>query len=68
MLEALEELGIAANVRRIGIPDAFVPHATQAEQRRELGLDEEGLAGRFRAHLARRGRVVPIAAPTRAAS
>ena len=44
VVEALEEIGVRADVRRLGIPDRFVPHATQAEQRRELGLDEDGLA------------------------
>lgn len=62
VLEALEELGIAADVKRIGIPDRFVPHATQAEQRRDLGLDEEGLAASFRAHVAGKGNVVPLVA------
>ncbi len=52
VLEALEVLGVRADVKRIGLPDRFVPHATQAEQRRDLGLDEEGLAATFRAHLA----------------
>jgi 1-deoxy-D-xylulose-5-phosphate synthase len=67
VLEALHDMEIAANVRRIGIPDAFVAHATQQEQRRELGLDEEGLAVSFRAHAGGGGRVVPMA-PARAAS
>ncbi len=46
--EALDGLGIAVRVRRLGIPDRYVPHATQAEQRAELGLDEEGLLRSFR--------------------
>lgn len=62
VLEALEELGIAADVKRIGIPDRFVPHATQAEQRRDLGLDEEGLTASFRTHVAGKGNVVPLVA------
>jgi len=28
----------------LGIPDRFVPHGTQAELRRDLGLDAEGIA------------------------
>jgi 1-deoxy-D-xylulose-5-phosphate synthase len=51
VLEALEGLDVRADVRRLGIPDRFIPHATQAEQRQELGLDEEGLAASFRAHV-----------------
>ncbi len=61
VVETLEELGVQARVRRIGIPDRFVAHATQAEQRRELGLDEDGLLASFRDHFAGRGaEVVPI--------
>ncbi len=41
-------MGIGADVQQVGIPDRFVPHATQAEQRQELGLDEDGLLGSFR--------------------
>ncbi len=63
--EALDVLGIVAPVHRIGIPDRFVPHATQAEQRAEIGIDEEGLLGTFRTKTAGGG-VVPIRA--RAAS
>ncbi len=63
--EALDVLGIVAPVHRIGIPDRFVLHATQAEQRAEIGIDEEGLLGTFRTKTAGGG-VVPIRA--RAAS
>ena len=63
--EALDVLGIVAPVHRIGIPDRFVLHATQAEQRAEIGIDEEGLLGTFRTKTAGGG-VVPIR--TRAAS
>ncbi len=59
--EALDVLGIAAPVHRLGIPDRFVPHATQAEQRAELGIDEDGLLAAFRARTAGAG-VVPIRA------
>jgi 1-deoxy-D-xylulose-5-phosphate synthase len=57
--EALDALGIVAPVHRLGIPDHFVLHATQAEQRAELGIDEEGLLRTFRARTAAQG-VVPI--------
>ena len=30
-----------------GIPDAFTVHARQADQRRDCGLDKEGIAGRI---------------------
>ena len=59
--ESLDVRGIAAPVHRLGIPDRFVPHATQAEQRAELGIDEDGLLAAFRARTAGAG-VVPIRA------
>jgi 1-deoxy-D-xylulose-5-phosphate synthase len=61
VVEALEEIGVIADVRRLGIPDHFVPHATQAEQRMELGLDEDGLFASFREHAGVKGEVVPLA-------
>ena len=59
--EALDALGIVAPVHRLGIPDRYVLHATQAEQRAELGIDEEGLLRTFRARTTGAG-VVPIRA------
>ncbi|NVN98916.1 MAG: 1-deoxy-D-xylulose-5-phosphate synthase [Geobacteraceae bacterium] len=35
-------------VKRIGIPDRFIEHGTQAELRQMLGLDAEGIARRIR--------------------
>ena len=64
--EALEELGLLADVKRLGIPDSFVPHATQAEQRKSLGLDEDGLVAAFRDHVLPKGDVVPLPASLRA--
>jgi len=44
VLELLAEKGITGiQVKRLGIPDEFVKHATQAEQRRKYGIDEEGI-------------------------
>ncbi|HEX7578470.1 MAG TPA: 1-deoxy-D-xylulose-5-phosphate synthase, partial [Thermoanaerobaculia bacterium] len=61
VMEALEEMGISARMKRIGIPDRFVPHATQQEQRKELGLDEESLAAAFQEWFApAKGIVVPL--------
>ena len=61
VMEELASLGISARVRRLGIPDRFVPHATQQEQRRELGIDEEGLAAAYQEWFApARGTVVPL--------
>lgn len=60
VLEALEALGIEARVKRVGIPDRFIAHATQAEQRRDLGLDENGLHETFANHVLGEGKVVPL--------
>jgi 1-deoxy-D-xylulose-5-phosphate synthase len=44
VLELLAEKGIAGvRVKRLGIPDEFVKHATPAQQRRKYGIDEEGI-------------------------
>jgi 1-deoxy-D-xylulose-5-phosphate synthase len=44
VLELFEQLGIYdVQVRRLGIPDEFVAHATQAEQRSLYGIDEAGI-------------------------
>jgi 1-deoxy-D-xylulose-5-phosphate synthase len=44
VLELLAEKNVAGVlVKRLGIPDEFVKHATQAEQRSKYGIDEEGI-------------------------
>lgn len=43
VLEALAERGLSTRVVRLGIPDTFVGHATQAAQRKECGLDAAGV-------------------------
>jgi 1-deoxy-D-xylulose-5-phosphate synthase len=49
VLELFEEAGIPGiTVKRIGIKDEFVEHATQTELRREYGIDEEGIIGAVR--------------------
>ena len=45
VLEYFERAGITGvNVHRLGIPDRFIDHATQAQQRRELRIDATGIA------------------------
>ena len=45
VLELLQERGLSGvTVRRMGIGNEFVAHATQAELRRECGIDAEGIA------------------------
>jgi 1-deoxy-D-xylulose-5-phosphate synthase len=43
VLEFLEEHNIDCEVKRLGVPDRFVEHGTQAELRAMLGLDTEGI-------------------------
>ncbi|MCX5856595.1 MAG: 1-deoxy-D-xylulose-5-phosphate synthase [Deltaproteobacteria bacterium] len=44
LLELFEKLGVYdVRVRRLGVPDEFVAHATQAEQRSLYGIDEAGI-------------------------
>jgi len=44
VLEFFAEKGVkGAQIKRLGIPDEFVEHATQAQLRHKYGLDEEGI-------------------------
>jgi 1-deoxy-D-xylulose-5-phosphate synthase len=53
VLELLAREGLSTPVTNIGVPDSFVHHASQKIQRRELGLDADGLLYTFRCHLPR---------------
>ncbi|HLC62016.1 MAG TPA: 1-deoxy-D-xylulose-5-phosphate synthase [Candidatus Nanoarchaeia archaeon] len=43
VLELLEDNGIKANVKRIGIPDEFIEHGKQDIQKKLIGIDKEGI-------------------------
>jgi 1-deoxy-D-xylulose-5-phosphate synthase len=44
VLEVLAEKNIAGvQIKRLGIPDEFVEHATQAQLRQKYGIDEDGI-------------------------
>lgn len=45
ILELLSDNNALQNkeIKRLGLPDAFVPHGTQAQLRQQLGLDSEGI-------------------------
>ena len=45
VLELLVDNGAlhGQRIKRIGLPDAFVEHGTQAQLRHRLGLDDEGI-------------------------
>ena len=51
VLELLAARGVAARVRLVGLPDAFVPHGDARVQRAQLGLDADGLRAAARALL-----------------
>ncbi len=60
VLELLEASGISdVRVKRIGIPDSFIEHGSQAQLRSDLGLDAAGIASSAREFLARRGLSAP---------
>ncbi len=42
---------VGRHIRKMGLPDVFVEHGTQAELRRMLGLDAEGIAQNIRSLL-----------------
>jgi 1-deoxy-D-xylulose-5-phosphate synthase len=53
VLEMFAERNITGvQVKRLGIPDEFVEHATQAQLRSQYGLDEEGIIRAIREMLA----------------
>ncbi len=56
VLEMLSEAGLSVPVKRIGVPDVFVEHGSQAELRAELGLDAPGIAQTVKRWMAQFGR------------
>ena len=45
VLEAIHDEGLVPPaVRRLGIPDRFIPHASRSEQLAEVGIDQAGIA------------------------
>ena len=43
VLEYLSAASYAYEIKRLAVPDHFIEHATQAEQREECGLDEASI-------------------------
>jgi 1-deoxy-D-xylulose-5-phosphate synthase len=56
VLEALQEREVVVPVEVIGVPDEFIHHASQKIQRRELGLDADGLQATMLPLLPREGK------------
>ena len=55
VLELLAVEGVYdVRIKRIGIPDRFIEHGSQAQLRKDLGLDADGIAATVKAFLARR--------------
>jgi 1-deoxy-D-xylulose-5-phosphate synthase len=52
VLEMLNRNGCPREVLTVGMPDRFVHHGTQEEQRAELGIDADGVLRRVMARLA----------------
>ena len=48
VLELLNDVGLVIPVMRLGIPDSFVGQGTQAELRRQLGLDAAGIVAKVK--------------------
>jgi 1-deoxy-D-xylulose-5-phosphate synthase len=43
VMEILSEEGMTVPVKRLGIPDAFLPHGSQGSLRKSIGIDKEGI-------------------------
>jgi 1-deoxy-D-xylulose-5-phosphate synthase len=62
VMEMLEEERISdVRIKRLGIPDRFIEHGSQAQLRKELGLDAEGIAAAAEIFLAAKGKVAKLA-------
>jgi 1-deoxy-D-xylulose-5-phosphate synthase len=58
VLELLAEKGVTGvRVKRLGIPEEFVKHATQAQQRHKYGINEEGIIRAIREMLAKESNI-----------
>ncbi len=62
VLELLAREGIHTPVTIIGVPDEFIHHGAQSIQRRELGLDADGLLYTLRRQLPRKKKTQTAAA------
>jgi 1-deoxy-D-xylulose-5-phosphate synthase len=43
VMEMLSEEGLTVPVKRLGIPDIFLPHGSQGSLRKSIGIDKEGI-------------------------
>ena len=62
VLELLEEERITdVRIKRLGIPDRFIEQGSQAQLRKDLGLDAEGIAAAVEAFMAGEGKSARLA-------
>ncbi len=60
VLELLESEGLTGiKIKRIGIPDRFIEHGSQAQLRKDLGLDADGIADAARSLISRKVKSAP---------
>lgn len=60
VLELLEREGLTGiRVKRLGIPDRFIEHGSQAQLRKDLGLDADGILQAAKTLLARKEKSAP---------
>ena len=43
VMEILSDEGITLPIKRLGIPDDFLPHGSQSNLRKSIGIDKEGI-------------------------
>ena len=48
ILELCEAHQLRPNLRRLGVPDRWIPHATMAAQHRSCGLSVDGVLAAYR--------------------
>jgi 1-deoxy-D-xylulose-5-phosphate synthase len=48
LLELCDEHALHPRLRRLGVPDRWIPQGTVAEQRRSCGLDAAGIVAAYR--------------------
>ncbi len=66
VLEMMNRKSLFRQVLTLGMPDRFVHHGTQEEQRTEIGLDADGVAGRILARLSAEAPETKIIPPKKA--
>jgi len=62
VLELLADEGLTSvKVKRLGIPDRYIEQGSQAQLKKDLGLDADGIAASVEAFLAQKGKAASLA-------